>query len=297
MSELTNGPRSWHRLKVSVPATLGEDFGAQCFELGSCGVQYEEQAGDWLFTVYFDSDKPIDSIRSQLALMVASDAACSPTRFETDTEEERDWSTKWRDFLTPVQVSDRIRITQPWNTQPLQEGGVEVVIEPKMAFGSGGHESTRLCLVALEQAGPAGASCLDVGTGSGVLAITAAFLGAGDVTAIDCDPVAVDNARENVALNLGAPGKLHERVDVLEGSVGVVEGRQYDLIMANIESQHLYPLLEPLEKLLAADGVALFSGLMIREGEDFRQRLKTLGLRPVDERRLNDWMSLTTVRV
>ncbi len=228
--------------------------------------------------------------------MVASDAACSPTRFETDTEEERDWSTEWRDFLTPVRVSDRIRISQPWNTQPLQEGGVEVVIEPKMAFGSGGHESTRLCLVALEQAGPAGASCLDVGTGSGVLAITAALLGASDVTAIDCDPVAVDNARENIALNLGAPTNLQERMEVIEGSVEAVGGRRFDMIMANIESQHLNSLLEPIEKLLAVGGVALFSGLMIREGEGFHQRLDAVGLRVVDERQLNGWMSLTTRR-
>ena len=169
------------------------------------------------------------------------------------------------------------------------------MIEPKMAFGTGGHESTRLCLAALEDADPAGASCLDVGTGSGVLAITAVFLGADGVTAIDCDLIAIDNARENVALNL-APNDLQDRVEVLEGSVEAVEGRRYDMIMANIETQHLYPLLEPVEKLLTTGGVLLFSGLMIREGRDFRQRLKAVGLKPVDERQLNGWMSLTAER-
>lgn len=296
MSEQTNGPRFWHRLKVSVPATLGEDFSVQCFELGSCGVQYEELGGDWSFTVYFGSDKPIDRIRSQLALLVDGGTECASSRIETDTEEERDWSTEWRDFLKPVQVSDRIRIAQPWNTQPPREGKVEIVIEPKMAFGTGGHESTQLCLMALEEADPAGASCLDIGTGSGVLAIAAMVLGAGDVSAVDCDSIAVDNARENVALNLGAPIDLQQRVEVLQGSVEAVAGRHYDLIMANIESQHLYPLLEPIERLLAVGGLALFSGLMIREEEEFRHRLEAVALRAVDERQLNGWMSFTTAR-
>ena len=296
VSEQTNGPRSWHRLKVSVPATLGEEFSVQCFDLGSCGVQYEELGENWSFTVYFDSDKPIDWIRSQLALLVENGTDCPSSRFVTDTEEERDWSIEWRDFLKPVRVSNGIRIAQPWNTEPLQEGGFEIVIEPKMAFGTGGHESTRLCLMALEEAGPAGASCLDVGTGSGVVAIAAVFLGASDVTAIDCDSIAIANARENVALNLGAPIDLQERVEGLEGSVETVAGRHYDMIMANIESQHLYSLLEPIEKLLTVGGLALFSGLMIREEEEFRQRLQAAGLKAVDERQLNGWMSLTTVR-
>lgn len=299
VSESANGPRFWHRLRISVPAATGEDFSAQCFELGSCGVQHEEHAGGmWLFTVYFESATQIGRVRSELALFLERTGEHSAARFETATEVERDWSTAWRDFLQPVQVTDRIRVTQPWNVlHAPEEDRFEIVIEPKMAFGSGGHESTRLCLMALDGSGSEGASCLDVGAGSGVLSIAATLLGACRVTAIDCDPVATDNARENVALNLGGSANLHERVQVVDGSVEVVEGRQYDLIMANIESQHLYPLLEPIEKLLAADGVAIFSGLMTREADCFRQWLEAVGLRGVDERELNGWICLTTERV
>lgn len=281
-----------------IPAILGEDFGARCFELGSCGVEYEEgtEAQDWMFTVYFDSDKPIERIHTQLALLVADCEGGGRARFEIDTEGERDWSTEWRDFLKPVQVSDRIRITQPWNTQALRDNEIEVVIEPKMAFGSGGHESTRLCLMALEEADPAGATCLDVGTGSGVLAITAVFLGARQVTAIDCDSVAADNARENVVLNLGTKAALFERVEVFEGSVEVVAGRQYDMVMANIESRYLCSLLMPIERVLATGGRALFSGLMTRERKAFRQRLKAAGLQAIDEHELNGWMSFAAAR-
>ena len=298
VSELSSGPRSWHRLKATIPAILGEDFGARCFELGSCGVEYEEglEAEDWIFTAYFDSDKPIERIHTQLALLVADCEGGARARFEIDTEGERDWSTEWRDFLKPVQVSDRIRITQPWNRQALRDGEIEIVIEPKMAFGSGGHESTRLCLMALEEADPAGAACLDVGTGSGVLAITAVLLCARQVTAIDCDPVAADNARENVVLNLGTKVESFERVEVLEGSVEAVASHQYDMVMANIESRYLYSLLTPIERLLAIGGRVLFSGLMARERDEFRQRLKAAGLQVTAEHELNGWMSFTAAR-
>lgn len=282
-----------------MPAAIGDEFSSQCFELGSCGVQHEERAdGGSLFTVYFESDQSIDTIRSELTLFIESKADRTVHgEFEIDIEEERDWSTQWRDFLKPMQVTDRIRITQPWNTlHPPSAGGFEIVIEPKMAFGSGGHESTRLCLMALEAADPLGASFLDVGTGSGVLAIAATFLGAREVTAIDDDVVATDNAKENVTLNLGGGIALEKRVQVLEGSVEAVEGCQYDMIVANIESQHLYPLLEPIERLLAADGVAVFSGLITRERQCFCEQLHRVGLRPMGEQELNGWMCFTAQR-
>ena len=289
-------PRSWHRLRISVPAELGEDFSAQCFDLGSCGVQYDEQPDQWSCTVYFDANAPIDFVRSELARYLER-RGCDASCLEADTEPERDWSTEWRSFLQPVQATERIRIRPPWTPPDPSRASIEIVIEPKMAFGTGGHESTRLCLLALEECKPEGVSCLDLGTGSGVLAIAAVRLGARRVTAIDCDPVATDNARENVALNLGAlPHGLADRIEVLDGSVDMVEGRCFDVVLANIESQHLQPLLAPVERLLTPAGVALFSGLMTREKDRFRQWLQATGLRVLRERRQNDWMSFTAAR-
>ena len=296
MSERLNVPRSWHRFRLTVPADTGDDFSDLCFELGRCGVQYEEQPSQWLFTVYFDSEMPVAALRSDLALFLERRGG-DGSRLVADTEEERDWSTAWRDFIEPVEATGRIRIRPPWIPAEPSRGLIEIVIEPKMAFGTGGHESTRLCLLALEDADPAGASCLDLGTGSGVLAIAATLLGARRVTAIDCDRIACDNARENVRLNLGArPHGLDARVEVLDGSVEAVEGREYDVVLANIESQHLRPMLAPVERLLSPGGVALFSGLMSRESERFSQWLEEAGLQAMSERELNGWVCITAVR-
>ena len=100
-------------MRISVPAELGEDFSAQCFDLGSCGVQYDEQPDQWSCTVYFDANAPIDFVRSELARYLER-RGCDASCLEADTEPERDWSTEWRSFLQPVQATERIRIRPPW---------------------------------------------------------------------------------------------------------------------------------------------------------------------------------------
>ena len=140
-----------------------------------------------------------------------------------------------------------------------------------MAFGTGGHESTQLCLAALEGHLCTGTRCLDLGVGSGILSIAAALLGAKSVLAVDIDAVAVANARENIARNRIGP----EQVEVRLGSMEVVEEESFDLILANIQSQVLRPLLTPLRRVLAEGGCVLFSGLLEREGKDFCEWIRT----------------------
>ena len=179
--------------------------------------------------------------------------------------EERDWEVEWRRFFAPVWATERIVVHPSWIPVELAEGQIAVSIDPKMAFGTGGHESTQLCLQALESCLRPGARCLDLGTGSGILSIAATLLGAGSVLAVDIDEQAVANARENLAHNcIGA-----EQVEVRLGGVEVVVGRPFDLVLANIQSHVLRPLLAPLRGLLAADGRIAFSGLLAREEAAF----------------------------
>ena len=143
-----------------------------------------------------------------------------------------------------------------------------------MAFGTGGHESTQLCLQALDRFLSPQARCLDLGTGSGVLSIAAALLGAGSVLAVDVDEVAVVNARENLARNAIA----EQCVEVRMGSLEVVGEASFDLILANIQSHILRPLLKPIDRLLKPVGLVLFSGLLVREGADFCGWVEDAGL-------------------
>ena len=149
--------------------------------------------------------------------------------------EERDWEAEWRRFFAPVWATERIVVHPSWIPVELAEGQIAVHIDPKMAFGTGGHESTQLCLQALEHYLRPGARCLDLGTGSGILSIAAALLGAGSVLAVDIDEKAVANARENLAHNRIDSGQVEVRL----GSVEAIAERPFDLVLANIQSHVL----------------------------------------------------------
>ncbi len=257
--------RSWHCLRLAVPAACAEDVSVWAYELGSCGLQAEE-VGEWTqLSAYFAAEPARDlaGIRRELTRRLAALGLASP--IGTECVEEQDWEAEWRRFFAPVWATERIVVHPSWIPVELAEGQIAVRIDPKMAFGTGGHESTQLCLQALERCLRPGMRCLDLGTGSGILSIAAALLGAGPVLAVDIDEQAVANARENLAHNCIDS----EQVEVRLGGVEAVAERPFDLVLANIQSHVLRPLLTPLRGLLAADGRIAFSGLLAREEAAF----------------------------
>jgi ribosomal protein L11 methyltransferase len=248
-----------------VPAACAEDVSAWAYELGSCGLQAEEAGEQTRLSAYFAAEPMCDlaGVRRELTHRLAALGLMSP--IDTECVEEQDWEAEWRRFFAPVWATERIVIHPSWIPVDITEGQIAVIIDPKMAFGTGAHESTQLCLQALESYLRPGARCLDLGTGSGILSIAAALLGAGPVLALDIDEKAVANARENLAHNrVGS-----EQVEVRLGGVETVAERAFNLVLANIQSHVLRPLLTPLRGLLAADGRIAFSGLLAREEAAF----------------------------
>ena len=257
--------RAWHCLRLEVPAACAEDVSAWAYELGSCGLQAEEAGEQTRLSAYFAAEPTCDlaGVRRELTHRLAALGLVSP--IDTECVEEQDWEVEWRRFFAAVWATERIVVHPSWIPVEMAEGQIAVSIDPKMAFGTGGHESTQLCLQALESYLRPGARCLDLGTGSGILSIAAALLGAGPVLAVDIDEKAVANARENLAHNrIGS-----EQVEVRLGGVETVAERSFDLVLANIQSHVLRPLLTPLRGLLAADGRIAFSGLLAREEAAF----------------------------
>ena len=257
--------RAWHCLRLEVPAACAEDVSAWAYELGSCGLQAEEVGERTRLSAYFAAEPMCDlvEVRRELTHRLVALGLASP--IGTECVEERDWEAEWRRFFAPVWATERIVVHPSWIPVELAEGQIAVHIDPKMAFGTGGHESTQLCLQALEHYLRPGARCLDLGTGSGILSIAAALLGAGSVLAVDIDEKAVANARENLAHNRIDSGQVEVRL----GSVEAIAERPFDLVLANIQSHVLRPLLAPLHSILAADGRIAFSGLLAREEAAF----------------------------
>jgi ribosomal protein L11 methyltransferase len=283
--------KSWHCLELAVPQTIAEDVSACCFELGSCGLQTQE-AGEWVrLVVYFDAALELEPLRRQLEECLAGLTA-GRTEVAVGRLEQADWETEWRRFFQPVWVTSRLVVHPSWIPVETGPGQLAVVIDPQMAFGTGTHESTQLCLQLLEEYLRPGDRCLDLGTGSGILAIAAARRGAGRVLALDIDPCAVDTAGENLERN----GVDRTRVEVRLGSVEQVAGRRFELVLANIQSQVLRPLLEPIRPLLATEGRVVFSGLLDDERSAFCVWVEQAGLRIERERSRNGWWCIAAGR-
>jgi ribosomal protein L11 methyltransferase len=224
-------------------------------------------------------------VRRELELALAA-LDLAPPLIEVDRVEAEDWEEDWRRFFRPVWATPRIVVHPSWIPVEIKEDQVAIVIDPKMAFGTGGHESTQLCLQALDRFLSPQARCLDLGTGSGILSIAAALLGAESVLAVDVDEVAVVNARENLARNAIA----EQCVEVRTGSLEVVGEASFDLILANIQSHILRPLLTPIDRLLKPVGLVLLSGLLVREGADFCGWVEDAGLQIETTMEKGEWI-------
>ncbi|MGQ9522383.1 MAG: 50S ribosomal protein L11 methyltransferase [Anaerolineae bacterium] len=204
---------------------------------------------------------------------------------------ETDWAEAWKQHLTVLHVGQRLIIRPSW--LPYVPAAEELVIEldPGMAFGTGTHPTTQMCLLALEDTVHSGARVLDLGTGSGILAIAAAKLGAGRVLALDTDPQAVAVARENVRRN-----GVADRVRVARGSLAQAVGR-FDLIVVNILAQVIVEMLDQgLARRLAPEGRLVVTGLLLGQEEEVRKAFQRNGLVIVGRRQMEDWVALEAAR-
>jgi ribosomal protein L11 methyltransferase len=167
-------------------------------------------------------------------------------------------------------------------------GKTVILLDPRSAFGTGGHGTTEGCLAALEKRIKGGETVLDVGTGTGILAIAASKLGAGRVTAIDIDPVACAEAVRNIALN-----GIGDGIDVIEGGIESAKDR-FDVIVANLRTPLLVDLMDRLTERLAGRGVAIFSGIMERELHPFLAFLDGRCMETVEMERIGGWMTVVS---
>jgi len=273
---------------------MADDIAAECVDLGSCGVHVEESGAVARLNVYFEAPPTERKALSDGLVQGLLAAGLWPDGAEVvagDVELERDWNETWKEFYRPVWATQNIVVHPPWIPVTAGDGQMAIAIDPAMAFGTGGHESTQLALQALEQSVCAGRRCLDVGTGSGVLSIALVRLGASHVTALDLDPVVIDNANKNFGANLGVDVA---RTRLLEGSMDVVQGDSFDVIVANIESHLVRPLLPAIAAALSPGGVALFSGLLESERTRFSEWLADVGLAVLNTWSKNNWFSCSS---
>ena len=182
----------------------------------------------------------------------------------TRTVRESDWANNWKQFFKPLPVGEKLLILPTWETDENKDGRAVLHIDPGMAFGTGGHETTRLVLETLEKTVKEGDRFLDIGCGSGILSIAALLLGAACAFGVDIDPLAVKTARENGALNdMVAP-----RYEIVEGDLADKVTGQYEVVAANIVADAIIALSPAVPAFLKEGGVYVVSGIIdVREAD------------------------------
>ena len=279
---------NWYAVDVTTFPRAVEAVEYGLMEAGALGTEEREPApGGYVSVVgYFEQEPEVELVRAALndALAIYGFPTPDAAGFGMHVVEGRDWLAEWKQNWRPAEVG-RFVVAPPWSEVP--EGGDRVVIrvEPGMAFGTGTHETTRLCLAAIEKHF-GGGSMLDVGTGTGVLAIAAAKLRPdARVEACDTDPLAVSVAEENARLN-GVDGRIRFRVGSVDDSTASA-----DMVCANLTADVILPLLPAL--LGATCGRLVLSGILATQAEQVCARLLELGAVGYELARDGEWVAIT----
>jgi len=279
---------SWTLVLLARPEEL-EILSAELFDLGALGVELQEPGMPLM-----PGTPPLPEGRGRAIAHFDDFAAASQAAQELHLEPplevpEQDWSTAWRAHHRTMQVGPRSWVHPPWEGAP---PGVAVTIDPGMAFGTGSHPTTSLCLERLDEllAEVPGAEVLDVGTGSGVLALLAAKLGAQRVVATENDPVALDAARAGAALNSVSSVEW-----LLTSDPGAAPG-QFGIILANILLNTLEELAPRIFAKVAPGGRLILSGLLAAQKDAAVARYSALGMRTVTSKEREGWVRVEMSR-
>nr|WP_320191513.1 50S ribosomal protein L11 methyltransferase [uncultured Desulfobacter sp.] len=232
-----------------------------------------------------DSDIMISKIKERLAGL--SDMA---VRVDVLSErvDEKDWAHAWKDYFNVTRITDTIVVKPEWKDYTPVPGEIIIHIDPGMAFGTGTHPTTSMCLALLEEYVQPGKTLLDVGCGSGILMICAAKLGAGAMTGIDVDPAAVDITRQNLEKN----GIALNSVTLGAKTLDQTPEAQYDLICANIIAQVIAPIMPDIAACLAPDANAILSGIIEERLPDIYAAMAAQNLECIKKITHEEWVAL-----
>jgi ribosomal protein L11 methyltransferase len=206
---------------------------------------------------------------------------------EENILEEKNWNEEWEKSVNAIEISDNLVIKPTFREYEERPGQLIVTIDPKMSFGTGEHQTTKLVLRFVEKYITDGAKVLDVGSGTGVLAITAVKLGAKSAVAVDNDEWCLNNGNENCELN-----GVADKVDVKLGLVQDIKDSDFDLVLANIQKNILIEISEELKNRLSGNGILILSGLLASDETDIKTEYQKFGLKLIEKDQMGEWIAL-----
>ncbi|WP_040211350.1 50S ribosomal protein L11 methyltransferase [Clostridium polynesiense] len=254
-------------------------------------LEYGAEAA--VIKAYFSEDEKIEdivsNIKSKLEDIKTEGIDIGEGRVLYALVKEEDWANNWKKYYKPTNIGKSIVIKPIWEEYSASESEKVVELDPGMAFGTGTHETTKMCIEALENTVKENSVIYDIGTGSGILAIVAAELGAKEVLGVDLDPVAVDSAIENVKYN------NLDNIRIIQGNlVDVVEG-QADIVVANIIAEIICVLVDDVKKVLKPGGTFISSGIIHERREMVTNKLINSGFEVVKTDKDGEWNCITAI--
>lgn len=298
---------SWLEIACDVPEEHSEVVAEFLTQLSGKGVCVDNLSVD-----AFSTSEIPDSVRVVIKAYLPADSDPAPQMHELETfmselsrrhpdasfvppaltaVNAEDWSSSWKVHFKPLRVGKRLLIVPTWEDATPLPGDLVIRIDPGMAFGTGGHETTRLCLELLESVMESGPlltvpSLLDLGTGSGILAMAASLLGAGRILALDIDPDAVKVARENLELN-----DLSDNIECGTAPLESLDER-FDIILANILAEELVRLASHLAERLQPGGALILSGILAEKEPLVRNGFASLPLKYIQTACSGEWVAM-----
>lgn len=266
-------------IREIVPATLSE-YSFEGFVEDDLGIHCYIKKDDW----HEDIEIIIKEISEQYNLPFVQ-------HISTTEIQHKNWNEEWEQSIQPINISERFVIAPSWNLGNDITKTV-IIIDPKMTFGTGYHETTRLMIRLMERYIAKDNSVLDVGTGTGILAIAGAKMGAKHIIGIDIDEWSLDNGIENTLKN-GVENDIEIRI----GSLEVVTESNFDIILANIFRNTILDLLNTMLQKLSVKGIIIFSGLLVADQPIIEEALNKKHFRVISVLRENEWIAMAAERI
>ncbi|UCG62027.1 MAG: 50S ribosomal protein L11 methyltransferase [Candidatus Zixiibacteriota bacterium] len=283
-------PHSYIEVRVEVPRNLSDAVCNFIIENICSGLVLDEEDGSDIVGIKFylpenarnDYDQKLSTYLSSLISMGESLSTIPPIVEKAVRSVE--WEQEYRDSIQAVVVAGDVSVRPPWKEMPGSTRH-DIIIEPKMAFGTGSHESTRGCIAAVRKWFRPDMRFLDLGCGSGILCILADKMGAGYIKAVDYDQLAIENCGENFIVN--QIGAAH---DIVHGSIDSCQNdRAYDFVCANIIKSTILDMLDDLKRLTKPGGYLVLAGLLEQDEMEVSEKLLKLGLDSFEVFEDNEW--------
>ncbi len=288
--EPDKSPKTWHKVTMSVETGDAEAVRRAIQSYHCCGIQSEDEGKEHeRLEAYFDGAIEASELQKHMEIVAELVSAAGGRRLKVGTVEavaEEDWAEEWRKNWKPVRISAGLVVCPSWEKPPQRPGETVIYIYPRMAFGTGSHPTTKMCLRLLEKHMSPGARVIDIGSGSGILAIGAAKLGARRVTAVEMDEAAIENALENIRFN-----RVLSRVRLVHAPFGRRTRGRFDMGVCNMLGHVMRPLLDDITRLLAG-GSLVVSGISDSSADETARELDRRGWRIENTMSDGEWIGL-----